>query len=49
MAVVADDVAGEPQSSKRWVCQSLSKVQQALQEQEKIKLSHETIRRLLVQ
>ena len=49
MAVVADEVAGEPQSSKRWVRQSLSKIQQTLQEQERIKLSNETIRRLLVQ
>ena len=49
MAVVGDDVAGEAQSSKRWVSQSLTKIQQALQEQERIKLSNETIRRLLVQ
>ncbi len=47
MEVVQDDIAGEPQTSFRWVCQSLSKIRQALHEQQKIQLSCETIRRLL--
>jgi len=47
MEVVRDDVAGEPQTGKRWVRQSLSKIQEALQEQQHVQLSRETIRRLL--
>ncbi len=49
MEVVEDDVAGEPQSGKRWVSQSLNKIRQALSEQQVVKLSCETIRRLLGQ
>lgn len=40
-------MAGEPQRSKRWVCQSLSKIQAALLEQKALELSRETIRALL--
>jgi hypothetical protein len=47
MRVIEDEVAGEPQSQSRWIRRSLSKVQQALQAQEEIELSRETIRRLL--
>ena len=47
MRVIEDEVAGEPQSQSRWIRRSLSKVQQALQDQEEIELSRETIRRLL--
>jgi len=47
MDLVEDEVAGEPQSQSRWIRRSLSKVQQALQDQEEIELSRETIRRLL--
>jgi len=47
MAVVADDVAGEPQTGVRWVSQSLIKIQQALSEYQAVKLCPETIRRLL--
>lgn len=47
MDLVEDEVAGEPQSQNRWIRRSLSKVQQALQDQEEIELSRETIRRLL--
>ena len=42
-----DDIAGEPQTDKRWVRQSLKKIKQALSEQQEIQLSCETIRRLL--
>ena len=47
MTVVAPQVAGEPQSDKRWLCQSLTKIQKGLQEHSGIRLSRETIRRLL--
>jgi len=47
MRVIEGEVAGEPQSQSRWIRRSLSKVQQALQDQEEIELSRETIRRLL--
>jgi hypothetical protein len=47
MEVIDPDIAGEPQTGKRWVCQSLSKIQQALQEQKAIVLSREKIRCLL--
>ena len=47
MALVEDDVAGEPQSAKRWVRQSLNKIQQAFSQEQKLELSRETIRRLL--
>jgi hypothetical protein len=47
MDVVSDDIAGEPQTGERWVRQSLSKIQRALREQKGIRLSCETIRRLL--
>ena len=47
MDLVKDDVAGEPQTGKCWVRQSLSKIQQALCEQKGVNLSRETIRRLL--
>jgi hypothetical protein len=47
MELVADDVAGEPQTGERWIRQSLSKVQQALHEQKGVSLCCETIPRLL--
>lgn len=47
MDLVDHEIAGEPQTGKRWLCQSLSKIQQALQEQKGIELSRETIRQLL--
>jgi len=47
MDLVKDDVAGEPQTGKRWVRQSLSKIRQALRKQKGVHLSRETIRRLL--
>ncbi len=47
MEVIDPDIAGEPQTGKRWVRQSLSKIQQALQEQKAIVLSREKIRCLL--
>lgn len=47
MEVIEPDIAGEPQTGKRWVRQSLSKIQQALQEQKAIVLSREKIRCLL--
>lgn len=49
MAVVGDQVAGDPQSGNLWTCQSLEKIQQALAEQQAVELSGETIRRLLGQ
>lgn len=45
--VIEQEVAGEPQTGNRWVCQSLGKIQHALQEQEAVELSRETIRQLL--
>ena len=47
MEVIDPDIAGEPQTGKRWVRQSLSKIQQALQKQKAIVLSREKIRCLL--
>ena len=47
MDLVKDDVAGEPQTGKCWMRQSLSKIQKALREHKGISLSCETIRRLL--
>lgn len=47
MDLIDHEIAGEPQTGKRWLCQSLSKIQQALQEQQTIELSRETIRQLL--
>ncbi len=47
MAVIESEVAGEPQTGKRWICQSLSKIQRALAQQKAIELSQETIRQLL--
>jgi len=47
MEVVEPEIAGEPQTGKRWLCQSLSKIQRALQEQKAIELSREKIRQLL--
>jgi hypothetical protein len=47
MEVIGPDIAGEPQTGKRWIRQSLSKIQQALQEQKTIVLSREKIRCLL--
>lgn len=41
------EIAGEPQSEKRWLRQSLTKIQAGLQKQASITLSRETIRRLL--
>jgi hypothetical protein len=45
--VIEPEVAGEPQRSRRWVCQSLSKIQAALLAQKELELSRETIRALL--
>lgn len=47
MEVLEPEVAGEPQTGKRWICQSLSKIQGALAQQKAIQVSQETIRRLL--
>jgi hypothetical protein len=47
MEVIDHEIAGEPQTGKRWLCQSLSKIQRALQEQKAIELSREKIRQLL--
>ena len=47
MEVIDPDIAGEPQTGKRWVRQSLSKIQKALQEQKAVALSREKIRCLL--
>ena len=47
MEVVGDEVAGDPQRGQLWICQSLSKIQQALAERKAVELSGETIRRLL--
>jgi hypothetical protein len=47
MDLVDHEIAGEPETGKRWLCQSLSKIQQALQEQKGIEVSRETIRQLL--
>lgn len=41
------DVAGNPQTEQRWVCQSLSKIKAALAERTATLLSRETIRGLL--
>lgn len=40
-------MAGNPVSGQLWVCQSLSKIQEALDEQAAVQLSRETIRTLL--
>lgn len=45
--MVDKDVAGNPETGQNWTCQSLSKIQQAVQEQEGVELSRETIRGLL--
>jgi hypothetical protein len=45
--VVEPEVAGNPETQQRWVCQSLSKIQVSLAEQKEIELSRETIRVLL--
>lgn len=45
--MVDKDVAGNPETGQNWTCQSLSKIQRALQEQEEVVLSRETIRGLL--
>jgi hypothetical protein len=45
--VVDKDVAGNPETGQNWTCQSLSKIQKAVQKQEEVELSRETIRRLL--
>jgi len=47
MELVRDDMAGEPQTGQRWVRKSLGKIQQDLDEQKEVRLSCETIRRLL--
>lgn len=47
MDLIEHEIAGEPQTGKRWLCQSLSKIEQALQERKGIELSRETIRQLL--
>lgn len=47
MEVIEPEIAGEPQTGKRWICQSLSKIQRALEQQEAIEVSQETIRQLL--
>jgi hypothetical protein len=45
--LIKDDVAGEPQTGKLWIRQSLSKIKEALRKQKEVELSCETIRRLL--
>jgi len=45
--VVDKDVAGNPETGQNWTCQSLSKIQTAVAEQEGVTLSQETIRGLL--
>ena len=40
-------MAGNPETGQNWTCQSLSKIQEAVQEQEGVELSRETIRGLL--
>jgi hypothetical protein len=45
--VVDKDVAGNPETGQNWTCQSLSKIQTAVAEQEGVALSQETIRGLL--
>lgn len=45
--MVDKEIAGSPETGQRWTCQSLSKIQTALQEQEAVTLSRETIRGLL--
>lgn len=40
-------MAGNPETDQRWICQSLSKIQLSLREQEAVDLSRETIRGLL--
>lgn len=45
--MVEPAVAGNPQTGQRWVCQSLSKIQEALQAEKEIGLSRETIRGFL--
>jgi len=47
LAVVDQEVAGHPATGQLWVCQSLDKIQRALQEQAAVELSRETIRGLL--
>lgn len=47
MELIKHKIAGEPQTGRRWLCQSLSKIQQALQEHKALELSRETIRQLL--
>jgi hypothetical protein len=45
--LIEPDIAGEPQSDKRWLRQSLSKIQEELAERMEIRVSRETIRQLL--
>lgn len=45
--MVDEAVAGNPQTEQRWVCQSLSKIRAALEEQAAVVLSRETLRGLL--
>ena len=47
LSLVADSLAGEPQSDKRWVCQSLSKLQKHLAEHEQEHISRTSLARLL--
>lgn len=49
LEVVEPEVAGNPQTGQRWVCQSLSKIQTALETEKEIELSRETIRGFLNQ
>jgi hypothetical protein len=46
---VDKEIAGHPETEQRWVCQSVHKIQAALQEQEAVALSRETIRGLLTE
>lgn len=47
LSVVEPEVAGNPQTGERWVCQSLSKIQTALADRSTVSLSRETLRGLL--
>lgn len=45
--MVEPEIAGNPVTGQLWVCQSLDKIQHALEEQAEVELSRETIRTLL--
>lgn len=47
LVIVEDSIAGEPQTGKRWLCQSLSKIQNHLAETEGLDISRTSLGRLL--